>query len=225
MPKVGIMADVSAEVFENVVSPAKAEKRFNKLVSNLLETYYTNDKVRAFVDGKEEESHIEGLSSLQEQLAQATNSLNTMGLYGDSLQMSLDSAKDEFSDVASTERLGPGVSSEASASDLEEFKKEILDSQRSFMEEMKSMLSSVLSGSVSISSSETVSKPKEEAVEVSEPSSERSFAPLVSLPTVAEEDPTALFEVVEEESKPADVSGEDILKNLVGMNNSISFGG
>lgn len=222
MPKVGIMADVSAEVFENVVSPAKAEKRFNKLVSNLLETYYTNDKVRAFVDGKEEESHIEGLSSLQEQLAQATNSLNTMGLYGDSLQMSLDSAKEDFSDVANTERLEAGVSS---SDDLEEFKKEILDSQRSFMEEMKSMLSSVLSGSVSVNSSETSPKPKEEVVEVSEPVSERSFAPLVSLPSVTEEDPASLFEVVEEESKPADVSGEDILKNLVGMNNSISFGG
>ena len=222
MPKVGIMADVSAEVFENVVSPAKAEKRFNKLVSNLLETYYTNDKVRAFVDGKEEESHIEGLSSLQEQLAQATNSLNTMGLYGDSLQMSLDSAKEDFSDVANTERLESGVSS---SDDLEEFKKEILDSQRSFMEEMKSMLSSVLSGSVSVNSSETPSKPKDEVVEVSEPVSERSFAPLVSLPSVTEEDPASLFEVVEEESKPTDVSGEDILKNLVGMNNSISFGG
>ena len=222
MPKVGIMADVSAEVFENVVSPAKAEKRFNKLVSNLLETYYTNDKVRAFVDGKEEESHIEGLSSLQEQLAQATNSLNTMGLYGDSLQMSLDSAKEDFSDVANTERLESGVSS---SDNLEEFKKEILDSQRSFMEEMKSMLSSVLSGSVSVNSSETPSKPKEEVVEVSEPVSERSFAPLVSLPSVTEEDPATLFEVVEEESKPTDVSGEDILKNLVGMNNSISFGG
>ena len=222
MPKVGIMADVSAEVFENVVSPAKAEKRFNKLVSNLLETYYTNDKVRAFVDGKEEESHIEGLSSLQEQLAQATNSLNTMGLYGDSLQMSLDSAKEDFSDVANTERSETGVSS---SNDLEEFKKEILDSQRSFMEEMKSMLSSVLSASGSVSSSETSSKPKEEVVEVSEPVSERSFAPLVSLPSVTEEDPANLFEVVEEESKPTDVSGEDILKNLVGMNNSISFGG
>ena len=222
MPKVGIMADVSAEVFENVVSPAKAEKRFNKLVSNLLETYYTNDKVRAFVDGKEEESHIEGLSSLQEQLAQATNSLNTMGLYGDSLQMSLDSAKEDFSDVANTERAETGVSS---SDDLEEFKKEILDSQRSFMEEMKSMLSSVLSGSVSVNSSETSPKPKEEVVEVSEPVSERSFAPLVSLPSVTEEDPASLFEVVEEESKPTDVSGEDILKNLVGVNNSISFGG
>ena len=222
MPKVGIMADVSAEVFENVVSPAKAEKRFNKLVSNLLETYYTNDKVRAFVDGKEEESHIEGLSSLQEQLAQATNSLNTMGLYGDSLQMSLDSAKEDFSDVANTERSETGVSS---SDDLEEFKKEILDSQRSFMEEMKSMLSSVLSGSVSVNPSETSSKPKEEVVEVSEPVSERSFAPLVSLPSVTEEDPANLFEVVEEESKPTDVSGEDILKNFGGMNNSISFGG
>ena len=93
------------------------------------------------------------------------------------------------------------------------------------MEEMKSMLSSVLSGSVSVNSSETSPKPKEEVVEVSEPVSERSFAPLVSLPSVTEEDPATLFEVVEEESKPTDVSGEDILKNLVGMNNSISFGG
>ena len=83
----------------------------------------------------------------------------------------------------------------------------------------------MLSGSGSVSPSETVSKPKEEVAKVSEPTSERSFAPLVSLPTVAEESSSALFEVVEEESKPADVSGEDILKNLVGMNNSISFGG
>lgn len=220
MPKVGIMADISVEVFENVVSPAKAEKRFNKLVSNLLETYYSNDTVRAYVDGKEEESHIEGLSSLQEQLAQATNSLNTMGMYGDSLQMSLDSAKEEFTEgVESTS----GVSS---STELEDFKKEILESQRSFMEEMKSMMSSFVGGV----SSPVVEVPKpvvKEPKPVVEDS--KSFAPLVSLPSEESplEDVSSLFEVVDDDegSEPEEVSGEDILKNLVGSSNSLSFGG
>ena len=226
MPKVGIMADVSAEVFENVVSPAKAEKRFNKLVSLLLETYYSNDTVRAIVDGKEEENHIEGLSSLQEQLAQATNSVNTMGIYGDSLQMSLDSARDDFSDVANSEKNVSGVSTDSA--DFESFKKEILESQQSFMERMESMLSSVLGGSNNVTPSQTVSKPLEDVVKETTPRKEDSFAPIVSLPSILggdSEESSDLFEVVEDDSSTADVSGTDVLASLVGDSNSFSFGG
>ena len=227
MPKVGIMADVSAEVFENVVSPAKAEKRFNKLVSLLLEVYYSNDTVRAIVDGKEEENHIEGLSSLQEQLAQATNSVNTMGIYGDSLQMSLDSAKDDFSDVANSEKNVSGVSTDSA--DFESFKKEILESQQSFMERMESMLSSVLGGSNNVTPSQTVSKPLEDVVKETTSRKEDSFAPIVSLPSTlegdTEEESSDLFEVVEDDSSTADVSGTDVLASLVGDSNSFSFGG
>lgn len=227
MPKVGIMADVSAEVFENVVSPAKAEKRFNKLVSLLLEVYYSNDTVRAIVDGKEEENHIEGLSSLQEQLAQATNSVNTMGIYGDSLQMSLDSAKDDFSDVANSEKNVSGVSTDSA--DFESFKKEILESQLSFMERMESMLSSVLGGSNNVTPSQTVSKPLEDVVKEVTPKKEDSFAPIVNLPSTPEgnleEDSSDLFEVVEDDSSTTDVSGTDVLASLVGDSNSFSFGG
>lgn len=232
MPKVGIMADVSSEVFKDVVSPAKAEKRFNKLVSNLLEVYHSNDTVRAIVDGKAEESHIQGLSSLQEQLAQATNSVNTMGIYGDSLQMSLDSAKDEFSDVADSERKASGVSTDSA--DFESFKKEILESQQSFMDRMESLLSSVLGGSNNVTPNQTVSKPLEDVVKEvtpkdATPKKEDSFAPIVSLPSTLEEDSeeesSNLFEVVEDNSSTADVSGTDVLASLVGDSNSFSFGG
>ena len=227
MPKVGIMADVSSEVFEDVVSPAKAEKRFNKLVSNLLETYHSNDTVRAIVDGKAEESHIQGLSSLQEQLAQATSSVNTMGIYGDSLQMSLDSAKEEFSDVADSEKKASGVSTDSA--DFESFKKEILESQQSFMDRMESMLFSVLGGSNGVTPSQTVSKPLEDVVKEVAPKKEDSFAPIVSLPNTPEGalegDSSNLFEVVEDDSSTADVSGTDVLASLVGDSNSFSFGG
>ena len=232
MPKVGIMADVSSEVFEDVVSPAKAEKRFNKLVSNLLEVYHSNDTVRAIVDGKAEESHIQGLSSLQEQLAQATSSVNTMGIYGDSLQMSLDSAKEEFSDVADSEKKASGVSTDSA--DFESFKKEILESQQSFMDRMESMLYSVLGGSSIITPNQTVSKPLEDVVKEvtpkeTTPKKEDSFAPIVSLPSIlggdSEEESSNLFEVVEDDSSTADVSGTDVLASLVGDSNSFSFGG
>lgn len=227
MPKVGIMADVSSEVFEDVVSPAKAEKRFNKLVSNLLEVYHSNDTVRAIVDGKAEESHIQGLSSLQEQLAQATSSVNTMGIYGDSLQMSLDSAKEEFSDVADSERKVSGVSTDSA--DFESFKKEILESQQSFMDRMESMLSSVLGGSNNVTPNQTVSKPLDDVVKEATPKKEDSFAPIVSLPSTlgedSEEESSNLFEVVEDDSSTADVSGTDVLASLVGDSNSFSFGG
>lgn len=232
MPKVGIMADVSSGVFEDVVSPAKAEKRFNKLVSNLLEVYHSNDTVRAIVDGKAEESHIQGLSSLQEQLAQATNSVNTMGIYGDSLQMSLDSAKEEFSDVADSEKKASGVSTDSA--NFESFKKEILESQQSFMDRMESMLSSVLGGSNNVTPNQTVSKPLEDIVKEvtpkeTTPKKEDSFAPIVSLPNTSGEalegDSSNLFEVVEDDSSTADVSGTDVLASLVGDSNSFSFGG
>ena len=71
MPKVGIMVDVSTELLETVINPAKAEKRFKRLVVQLLEAYHSDEKVRAIVDGDEALANLEGLSSLKEQLQQA----------------------------------------------------------------------------------------------------------------------------------------------------------
>ena len=61
MPKVGIMVDVSTELLETVINPAKAEKRFKRLVVQLLEAYRSDEKVRAIVDGDEALTNLEGL--------------------------------------------------------------------------------------------------------------------------------------------------------------------
>lgn len=229
MPKVGIMTDVSSGVFENVVSPAKAERRFNKLVSNLLEVYYSNETVRSIVDGNAEVEHLEGVATLKEQLSQATNSLNTMGIYEESLQMSLDSAKEDFSSVTESEKVEFG---EVRNKDFEDFKSEILESQRSFMEDMRSLLSEVLSSKSSdvvtpkgvevVTSKEDLIKQEVKAPVTGEVQQYKSVVD--DFDNELEGDEPLVFNIVEE-PKPDTVSGDDILKNLLGSNNSISFGG
>lgn len=205
MPKVGIMVDVSAEIYENVILPAKAEKRFNKLVSTMLETYYTNERVRAFVDGKEEEHHLSGMNTLQEQIAQATQSAAKLGIVGDSLRMSVDSAKEEFSSFADGDST-PNIATVGA--DLEEFKNEIREelrsSQQSFMEDMRSMMAELfLSKGVN-----------------SEPVRSRPVQPIKEEPLVVDE----VEEVVKTPISEPKVSGDDVLKNLLGDGNIASFG-
>jgi hypothetical protein len=249
MPKVGIMTEVSVEVYESVVVPAKGQKRFNRLVSQLLEAYYTSDKVRSIVDGEEALSNLEGLSNLQKQLQEASESVAYMGMVNETIQMGLDSAKEdiESEDYGKSKR----VSSSGNA-DLEDFKREVLEGQKSFMEDMRSLMT----GFMAMHSSDVVvtSKEKGEPVVVKEapvvveapkvietpvvaPVVEK-VAPLVTQPVV--EVPTAeplpsldgldmddLLEFEEEpETKPQELSGQDILNNLLGGGgNSFNFGG
>lgn len=244
MPKVGIMTEVSVEVYESVVVPAKGQKRFNRLVSQLLEAYYTSDKVRSIVDGEEALSNLEGLSNLQKQLQEASESVAYMGMVNETIQMGLDSAKEdiESEDYGKSE----GVSSGGNA-DLEDFKREVLEGQKSFMEDIRSLMTDFMA----MHSSKGVDKPivKEEPVVVEAPKvvAEETpvvapvveeVAPVVTSPVV--EVPTAeplpslegidvddLFDIEEEpEPKPQELSGQDILNNLLGGGgNSFNFGG
>ena len=249
MPKVGIMTEVSVEVYESVVVPAKGQKRFNRLVSQLLEAYYTSDKVRSIVDGEEALSNLEGLSNLQKQLQEATQSVAYMGMVNETIQMGLDSAKEdiESEDYGKSE----GVSS-VKRDDLEDFKREVLEGQKSFMEDMRSLMTDFMamhsangvSKPVVVSEPVTVEAPKvvtkEEPVVVEAPKVE-VVAPVVTpLVTPVVDTPTAeplpsldgldmddLFEIEEEpETKAQELSGEDILNNLLGGGgNSFNFGG
>lgn len=240
MPKVGIMTEVSVEVYESVVVPAKGQKRFNRLVSQLLEAYYTSDKVRSIVDGEEALSNLEGLSNLQKQLQEASESVAYMGMVNETIQMGLDSAKEDIE----SENYGKpdGVSSVGNA-DLEDFKREVLEGQKSFMEDMRSLMTDFMA----MHSSKTVGEPvvKEEPVVVEAPIvgapvvvEEPKVAPVVTPPVV--ETPTTeslpsldgldmddLFDIEEEpEPKPQELSGQDILNNLLGGGgNSFNFGG
>lgn len=203
MPKVGIMAEVSEEVFNEVIVPAKARKGFNKLVGNLLEAYYRSDKVRSIVDGTAEMNHLEGLSSLQEQLQQANQSLDYMGMLGDSMQMSLDEAKQDISTPISRGR----------NSEFEDFKREMQDSQNQFMADIKAMLSSMGGTSLSV----TVEEPKPSPV---------TQAPISDFSDDGFSDG---FDIEVEESNDVssgtETSGDALLSQLLGSSNSVSFGG
>lgn len=240
MPKVGIMTEVSVEVYESVVVPAKGQKRFNRLVSQLLEAYYTSDKVRSIVDGEEALSNLEGLSNLQKQLQEASESVAYMGMVNETIQMGLDSAKEdiESEDYVKSE----GVSSSGNA-DLEDFKREVLEGQKSFMEDMRSLMTDFMamhsSGAKEVpvvkEESKVVEVPKvvveapkviESPVIVEEPKVE-VVAPVIETPPLDDLDMDDLLEFEEEpETKPQELSGQDILNNLLGGGgNSFNFGG
>lgn len=234
MPKVGIMTEVSVEVYESVVVPAKGQKRFNRLVSQLLEAYYTSDKVRSIVDGEEALSNLEGLSNLQKQLQEASESVAYMGMVNETIQMGLDSAKEDIE----SEGYGKseGVSSTKS-DDLEDFKREVLESQKSFMDDMRSLMTDFMAmHSVNgVSSKEVKEEPvvlkevpkvTETPVAVEEPKVE-VVAPVIETPPLDDLDVDDLFEIEEEpETKPQELSGQDILNNLLGGGgNSFNFGG
>lgn len=257
MPKVGIMTEVSVEVYESVVVPAKGQKRFNRLVSQLLEAYYTSDKVRSIVDGEEALSNLEGLSNLQKQLQEASESVAYMGMVNETIQMGLDSAKE---DIESENYGKPDGVSSIKSDDLEDFKREVLGGQKSFMEDMRSLMTDFMAmhssnGVVNSKVNEEPMVVKETPVVVEAPKvvveetpivveapkvvvEETKVSPVVT-PPVAEV-PTAeplpslegidvddLFDIEEEpEPKPQELSGQDILNNLLGGGgNSFNFGG
>lgn len=222
MPKVGIMVDVSTELLETVINPAKAEKRFKRLVVQLLEAYHSDEKVRAIVDGDEALANLEGLSSLKEQLQQASQTVAYMGMVNESIQLGLDSAKSEF-ETGEFESKGTGIR----LNEFEDFKQEMLEQQTSFMNDMRSLMQEFITGSVS--------KPKVTTVEPIEPPVvvepvQTSSVPenIIEMPT-----PTTNYDVgdlldIEEdvvEDEVSSMSADDILSKLVGSGNEFNLGG
>lgn len=222
MPKVGIMVDVSTELLETVINPAKAEKRFKRLVVQLLEAYRSDEKVRSIVDGDEALANLEGLSSLKEQLQQASETVAYMGMVNESIQLGLDSAKSEF-ETGEFDSKETGVRSK----DFEDFKQEMLEQQTSFMNDMRSLMQEFIAGSVS--------KPKVDTVEPIEPPVIVEPVQTVNVPENIIEMPTPTtnydagdlldFEEVPEEDEVSSMSADDILSKLVGSGNEFNLGG
>ena len=222
MPKVGIMVDVSTELLETVINPAKAEKRFKRLVVQLLEAYHSDEKVRAIVDGDEALANLEGLSSLKEQLQQASQTVAYMGMVNESIQLGLDSAKSEF-ETGEFESKGTSVKSK----DFEDFKQEMLEQQTSFMNDMRSLMQEFITGSVSKPKVTTV-EPIEPPVVVEPVQTSSVSENIIEMPT-----PTTNygagdlldFEEVPEEDEVSSMSADDILSKLVGSGNEFNLGG
>ena len=222
MPKVGIMVDVSTELLETVINPAKAEKRFKRLVVQLLEAYHSDEKVRSIVDGDEALANLEGLSSLKEQLQQASETVAYMGMVNESIQLGLDSAKSEF-ETGEFDSKGTGVRSK----DFEDFKQEMLEQQTSFMNDMRSLMQEFITGSISKSKVDTVD-PIEAPVIVEPVQTVNVPENIIEMPT-----PTTNynvgdlldFEEVPEEDEVSSMSADDILSKLVGSGNEFNLGG
>lgn len=222
MPKVGIMVDVSTELLETVINPAKAEKRFKRLVVQLLEAYHSDEKVRAIVDGDEALANLEGLSSLKEQLQQASQTVAYMGMVNESIQLGLDSAKSEF-ETGEFESKGTSIRS----NEFEDFKQEMLEQQTSFMNDMRSLMQEFTTGSVS--------KPSVATVEPIEPPVIVEPVQISSVPENIIEMPTPTtnydagdlldFEEIPEEDEVSSMSADDILSKLVGSGNEFNLGG
>lgn len=222
MPKVGIMVDVSTELLETVINPAKAEKRFKRLVVQLLEAYHSDEKVRAIVDGDEALANLEGLSSLKEQLQQASQTVAYMGMVNESIQLGLDSAKSEF-ETGEFESKGTSVR----LNEFEDFKQEMLEQQTSFMNDMRSLMQEFITGSVS--------KPKVTTVEPIEPPVvvepvQTSSVPenIIEIPTpTTNYDAGDLLDIEEDvvEDEVSSMSADDILSKLVGSGNEFNLGG
>lgn len=222
MPKVGIMVDVSTELLETVINPAKAEKRFKRLVVQLLEAYHSDEKVRAIVDGDEALANLEGLSSLKEQLQQASQTVAYMGMVNESIQLGLDSAKSEF-ETGEFESKGTGVRS----TDFEDFKQEMLEQQTSFMNDMRSLMQEFITGSVSKPSVATV-EPIEPPVIVEPVQTVSVPENIIEMPTpTTNYDAGDLLDIEEDvvEDEVSSMSADDILSKLVGSGNEFNLGG
>ena len=222
MPKVGIMVDVSTELLETVINPAKAEKRFKRLVVQLLEAYHSDEKVRAIVDGDEALANLEGLSSLKEQLQQASQTVAYMGMVNESIQLGLDSAKSEF-ETGEFESKGTSVRS----NDFEDFKQEMLEQQTSFMNDMRSLMQEFITGSVSKPSVAMV-EPTETPVVVEPVQTVSVPENIIEMPTpTTNYDAGDLLDIEEDvvEDEVSSMSADDILSKLVGSGNEFNLGG
>lgn len=222
MPKVGIMAEVSAEVLETVVTPAKAEKRFNRLVSQLLEAYYSNSTVRSIVDGEEALSNLEGLSNLKDQLQKANDSVAYMGMLNESIQYGLDSAREDIE----SENYVQNGSGSVSKSELDEFKKEMQGFKQDLMQDIKEMLQSIVPQTATAPIPQVVQTPKEEVVT---PPQTVTFAPpVIPVSDVSQSyDSDDLFDIEKDTSTDNidSLSGDDILGKLLESSSSFSIGG
>lgn len=222
MPKVGIMVDVSTELLETVINPAKAEKRFKRLVVQLLEAYHSDEKVRAIVDGDEALANLEGLSSLKEQLQQASQTVAYMGMVNESIQLGLDSAKSEF-ETGEFESKGTGIR----LNEFEDFKQEMLEQQTSFMNDMRSLMQEFITGSVSKPSVATV-EPIEPPVIVEPVQTSSVPENIIEMPTpTSNYDAGDLLDIEEDvvEDEVSSMSADDILSKLVGSGNEFNLGG
>lgn len=87
MRRTNVFLEVEDRVYDVVIEPHKKAKTFSKLVAALLKGYIEDEYVRAYGDELVEDLKKASVDSLDDVLGSMQESLATMGLFTDELQM------------------------------------------------------------------------------------------------------------------------------------------
>ena len=97
---VNVMVRVTKDVNDNVVIPSKQSKSFGNLVSTLLEGYYSNKYVRAYVEGRLDMLEEESSKQFNDQIQQMMGSISSMGIFTEELKEVNDVGKETFENTS-----------------------------------------------------------------------------------------------------------------------------
>lgn len=97
---VNVMVRVTKDVNDNVVIPSKQSKSFGNLVSTLLEGYYSNKYVRAYVEGRLDMLEEESSKQFNDQIQQMMGSISSMGIFTEELKEVNDVGKETFENAS-----------------------------------------------------------------------------------------------------------------------------
>ena len=167
---VNVMVRVTKDVNDNVVIPSKQSKSFGNLVSTLLEGYYSNKYVRAYVEGRLDMLEEESSKQFNDQIQQMMGSISSMGIFTEELKEVNDVGKETFENASEEKKQVKEDIMDARVKGLED-SIQILSEQNS---KILSLLQNLQSGAVvkpveelveEVASTEEVEEvPKEEVV-------------------------------------------------------------
>lgn len=103
MKKTSVLIEVSEDLYQDIVEPAKKSKSFSKLVVKLLEAYWENDSIYSYINGsldglreEENEELLKSLNSMQE-------SLSMIDVLGNQAETLMEEGLGTFSDIGGTD--------------------------------------------------------------------------------------------------------------------------
>lgn len=114
MRNTSIFLEVDDMTYNLVVAPHKKNKTFSKLVGALLRSYMEDQYVRAAAEGTLDDLKRQSMESLDSAVMGLNQSLSSMGLFTDELEMTTKKGTKFFSGKVKEHTSGEGGGSEAS---------------------------------------------------------------------------------------------------------------
>lgn len=169
--RMNVNLSVGEMLYEEIVYPAKEDKRLGKLVVSLLEGYRTNEYVRALIDGDLDAQTEEMNSELGDILKDMTNTLNESDFHVKAAESTVSDGAQAFTGD------GPSTVYEGTDSATPDRLDRLEDVVETLSGTVNSFISAVASGNVNFSNPQKQEAPEPttapEEPKVSEPEPER----------------------------------------------------